>query len=129
MLLKILDVALFVLHGVWTLLVCVGWMWRRTRPWHQAAVALTAGSWFILGWFYGWGYCLFTDWHWQVRDQLGHPRDHSYTQLLIRTVTGVELGERASNLLTVGIFAAVVLLSVGLQVRCWLRRRRAAQPE
>lgn len=24
-----------------------------------------------LGYFYGWGYCLLTDWHWEIKRKLG----------------------------------------------------------
>jgi len=39
---------------------------------HRASLLLTAFSWFVLGIWYGWGYCVCTDWHYMVlRDELG----------------------------------------------------------
>src|SRR5262245_19219310 len=58
--LHILNVGFLVLHATWVLFVCLGWIWKRTRRWHLAAVTLTALSWFGLGIWYGWGYCLCT---------------------------------------------------------------------
>lgn len=35
------------------------------------SVLLTLGSWVIPGFFYGFGYCFLTDWHWNVKWHLG----------------------------------------------------------
>ena len=88
---QVLNIAFFVFHSAWIVFVCTGWVWTRTRPWQLAAIALTAASWFVLGFRYGWGYCPFTDWHWQVRARLGFIDPPSYIQLLLRELTGVEL--------------------------------------
>jgi hypothetical protein len=37
-------------------------------------LSLTAVSW-DFGIWYGYGYCLFTDWHWRIRELLGYPND------------------------------------------------------
>ena len=47
----------FLFHTAWIGFNCVGWAWRRTRPWQLGAIALTLLSWFGLGIFYGWGFC------------------------------------------------------------------------
>ena len=60
---SILNGLFFVFHTAWIAFNCVGWIWRRTRPWQLATVSLTALSWFGLGVWYGWGYCPCTDWH------------------------------------------------------------------
>jgi hypothetical protein len=83
--------------------------------------ALTAASWFGLGLCYGWGYCLCTDWHWQVRSRLGFEDPPSYIQLLIREVTGIVLDVRAADILTVITFATATLLGVTLSIRDRLR--------
>ena len=87
---QILNVGFFVFHSAWILFNCVGWMWRRTRPWQLATVSLTALSWFGLGIWYGWGYCPCTEWHWQVRARLGHHDPPSYLQLMIRELFGID---------------------------------------
>ena len=66
-----LNTGFFVVHTAWIVFTCVGWIWKRTRPWQLMTVALSALSWFGLGVWYGWGYCPCTDWHWQVRTRLG----------------------------------------------------------
>jgi hypothetical protein len=123
--LQFLNVFFLVFHTTWMLFNCVGWIWKRTRPWHLLTVALTAASWFVLGFWYDWGYCVCTDWHWQVRDRLGYPRDYeTYTQLLIREVTGFDVPGQEAELITAGIFAVVTVLTIVLNLRDFLRKRR-----
>ena len=112
-----LNHGFFVVHTSWIIFICSGWIWRRTRRWHLAAITLTALSWFGLGVWYGWGYCPFTDWHWQVRERLGYRDPESYTQLLVAGLTGVDLSRAWADALTVSIFAMALALSVALNVR------------
>jgi hypothetical protein len=120
----VLNIVFFVFHTSWIVFNCVGWMWRRTRPWQLATVSLTALSWVGLGAMYGWGYCPFTDWHWEVRARLGHNDPPSYIQLLIRELTGIDMGPVSADTLAVTTLAVVALLSVVLNVRD--RRERFA---
>jgi len=107
-----LNIAFFVCHSAWIAFVCTGWIWKRTRPWQLAAIALTAASWFVLGFRYGWGYCPLTEWHWQVRARLGFIDPPSYIQLLISELTGVELRQLAADVLAV----VTLVLAAGLGV-------------
>ena len=75
------NVGFFVFHTLWIVFKCLGWACRRTRRWQLATISLTALSWFGLGIWYGWGYCPFTDWHWQIRERLGYHDPPSYIQL------------------------------------------------
>jgi len=112
-----LDIGFFVAHTSWIIFICIGWIWRRTRRWHLAAIALTALSWFGLGVWYGWGYCPLTDWHWQVRERLGHRDPASYTQLLLAELTGLDLTPAWADGLTVTMFAVALVLSGALNIR------------
>ena len=112
-----LNIGFFVVHTSWIIFICIGWIWRRTRRWHLAAIALTALSWFGLVVWYGWGYCPFTDWHWQVRERLGYRDPASYTQLLLAELTGLDVTRAWADGLTVSIFAIALVLSVALNVR------------
>lgn len=112
-----LNVGFFIVHTSWILFICIGWIWRRTRHWHLAAIALTALSWFGLGVWYGWGYCPLTDWHWQVRERLGYRDTASYTQLLLAELTGLDLTPAWADGLTVTMFAVALVLSGALNIR------------
>ena len=92
-------------------------MWRRTRRYQLTTVSLTAVSWFGLGFWYGWGYCPCTAWHWQVRSRLGLVDPPSYIQLLVREVTGIALGARAADALALVSLAAATFLGVTPSVR------------
>ncbi len=117
-----LNVGFFVLHTSWVVFNCVGWIWRRTRPWHLATTALTAVSWFGMGAYYGWGYCPCTDWHWQVRARMGFDDPPSYIQLLISELTGLDISTAWADAVTVSVFCLAAVLSVVLN----LRDRRSA---
>lgn len=48
-----------------------GWILPFFRKWHLWLVGATLFSWLVLGFWYGLGYCFLTDWHWQIKRQLG----------------------------------------------------------
>ena len=118
----VLNVVFFAFHTSWIAFICFGWIWRRTRRWHLVAVSLTVLSWFGLGLRYGWGYCPLTDWHWEVRARMGHRDPPSYVQLLIRELSGIDVGPIEADLSAVTTLAVVAVLSVTL----YHQDRRAA---
>lgn len=122
-----LNIGFFVFHTSWVVFNCVGWIWRRTRPWHLATIALTAVSWFGLGIYYGWGYCPCTDWHWQVRARMGYRDPPSYIQLLIAELTGLDVPSGLADAITAGVFGLTAVITIVLNVRD--RRRRFAVVE
>jgi hypothetical protein len=68
---ELLDTILTILHLLIVGFNLFGWIWPRTRKAHLVCVLLTAASWFVLGIWYGMGYCPITDWQWEVKRQLG----------------------------------------------------------
>jgi hypothetical protein len=124
--LQFLNIFFLVFHTVWMVFNCVGWIWKKTRLWHLGTVTLTALSWFGMGYWYRWGYCICTDWHWQVRERLGYPYDHSYSHLLILAVTGIDLSPERADIITGGIFAIVVVLTIALNARDFVQWRKSA---
>ena len=123
--LYVLDVFFFVFHSGLVLFNLFGWIWKRTRKWNLATILLTAGSWFVLGIWYGWGYCPCTDWHWQVREALGHTHlPGSYMKFLADTLTGMNWDAKLVDTLTiVGLFAALAG-SLALNTRDYLKGRQ-----
>ena len=124
--LQFLNIFFLVFHTLWMVFNCLGWIWKKTRLWHLGTVTLTALSWFGMGYWYGWGYCICTDWHWQVRARLGYPEDRTYTHMLILAVTGLDLSPELADIITGGIFAIVVVLTIVLNARDFIRWRRGA---
>jgi hypothetical protein len=118
--LQFLNYFFFAFHTFWTLFNIVGWIWYPTRKLHLITMLITAGSWFILGLFYGIGYCACTDWHWQVREKLGYnDRSNSYIHFLIFKITGVDLDPELVDTVTMIVFILCFILTVFLNVRDW----------
>ncbi len=69
--LHLLNLFFLVFHTIVILFNLTGWLIPRLRKAHLFSLSATVFSWFVLGWWYGWGYCFCTDWHWQVREALG----------------------------------------------------------
>ncbi len=121
-----LDVAFLVFHTALVTFNLTGWMWRKTRRIHLAAISLTVLSWFGLGIFYGWGYCPCTDWHWQVKRRLGETDlPASYVKYYLDALTGMtwhaSLVDTGVAVIGLGAFA----VSVYLNGRDYRRARRA----
>lgn len=120
--LAVLNIFFFVFHTAFTLFNMTGWAFRRTRKWHLFTLLITAASWFILGIWYGWGYCVCTDWHWQVREAMGiHDRSQSYIHFLLLKTTGVNFNPRLVENGTLIVFLVCTLLSVWLNLRDYLK--------
>jgi hypothetical protein len=118
-----LNIFFFIFHTAWTLFNVVGWMFKATRKWHLLTLLLTAFSWFVLGIWFGWGYCVCTDWHWQVRANLGyHDKSNSYIHFLILKITGADLSPQLVDNATLAVFIISVIMSVWLNIRDWKRR-------
>ena len=113
-----LNYFFFIFHTAFTLFNVLGWMFRKTRKLHLVTILLTAFSWFVLGIWYGWGYCFCTDWHWDVREKLGFiDHSRSYIHFLILKLTGVNFDTALVENLTLVIFLLSCALSVWLNFR------------
>lgn len=108
-----LDIFLTVLHLSIIGFNLLGWIWPATRRAHLVLVALTAGSWLILGIWYGTGYCPVTDWQWQVKRQLGvRELPPSFNTWFVQKITGHRFPDALVNNVTAIAFAAAALLAI-----------------
>lgn len=115
---EIANTFFFVFHIALIIFNLLGWIPKRLRKWNLATLALTAFSWFILGIFYGFGYCFLTDWHWDIREKMGYSTDsNSYIHFLITEVTGISIGEKLVDIFTVILFFAAFVLSIYFNIR------------
>jgi hypothetical protein len=135
---KIADIFFFGFHISLILFNLFGWLFKSLRKWNLITLGLTAFSWIVLGAFYGFGYCFLTDWHWQIRDELGYPNPYnSYIHFLIDSILPVTISERLvifshSNTIFCSFCSEHFYQSKGLQkitsVRSFrLRKRRIAR--
>ncbi|MCJ7588421.1 MAG: DUF2784 domain-containing protein [Candidatus Aminicenantes bacterium] len=123
-----LDKFFFVFHSTLIALILFGWAWKKTRLVNLAIILLTAFSWFILGIWYGYGYCPSTDWHWQVRAKLGiRDMPSSYTKFLVDSFTGWDVKQKIVDIFTLILLLGALAASLHANIRTW-RKRRGLKP-
>ena len=115
---QFLNIFFFVFHTGFTLFNVVGWIFQKTRKLHLITLLLTAFSWFVLGIWYGFGYCFCTDWHWDVRGKLGYEdRSGSYIHFLLLKLTGANLSPQLVENITLIVFLMSFALSIWLNIK------------
>jgi hypothetical protein len=112
-LLFMLDILLTIVHLA---IICFNlscWIWKKTRKLHLALVIATAASWFILGIWFGLGYCPVTDWQWQVKARLGERNlPASFIEYYAERITGYNFSTSFIDITTLVSFLLAVLLSL-----------------
>ena len=122
MLYPFLNIFFFVFHTVFTLFNVVGWTLPKTRKLHLITLSITAISWFVLGIWYGLGYCFCTDWHFQIREKMGYvDSSNTYIHFLILQLTGLNLNPKLVDNATLIVF----LISFGLSIWVNIRARQS----
>jgi len=118
LILQIIDYFFILFHSVLIMFNIFGWIIPRWRFANLISLSLTAFSWFVLGIWYGIGYCPLTDWHWKVRQLLGYnDQSISYIHFLILKITGVNLPENWVDTTTVIVFFTAFFISIYFVVR------------
>jgi hypothetical protein len=76
-------------------------------------VCATATCWFILGIWFGIGYCPITDWDWQIKEKLGeHNLPNSFIKYYADIVVGHSVNASLIDTLTAAGFFIAALLAV-----------------
>jgi hypothetical protein len=115
---KIANYFFFIFHIALIFFNLFGWIVTRWRKWNLITLSLTAFSWFVLGIFYGFGYCFLTDWHWQIREKLGLPTaTHSYIKFLIDELPGVSINEKLVEICTAIFFFTAFAISIYVNLK------------
>jgi len=113
--LALLDAAFHPIHAAIILLSTLGWVFPPTRRIGLAIQALVLFSWFGLGWFRGFGYCLATDWHARIqrrRGKQGFP--HGYIAFLSERLAGIHAEAAATNRITMAVFFVALVCSLAV---------------
>jgi hypothetical protein len=106
-----------------------GWIFSRLRKANLITLLLTGFSWFVLGLFYGIGYCPLTDWHFMILEKLGNKNlPASYIKYIVDRLTGSNVNAQLTDILTV-IFFLVALLTSALLNWKYFRSRRIKNSE
>lgn len=116
--LKIVDVFFILFHSLLILFNLFGWIPNYTRRYNLLTLLITGASWFILGIFYGIGYCPLTDWHFQVLTKLGHTDlPYSYIKYLFDRLTGSDINSEIVDIATVVLFFVSLAVSLFLNIK------------
>lgn len=120
------DIFFLLFHSALTIFNALGWATRWTRRWHLVTMALTGLSWVGLGYWFGWGFCLCTEWHWQVREAMGRPIPFdSYIAFMLYQFKGRVFDATLVARVTLGVYLASWVLTLALNGRDWWSQRKA----
>lgn len=109
----VLDILLTIVHLSIVLFNLFGWIPERTRKAHLISLVLTATSWFILGIWYGMGYCPFTEWQWRVKEASGERNlPNNFIEYFLEKTTGHDFSSAFIGNLITACFALAVVLSL-----------------
>ena len=119
---KFLDIFFTIFHSCLVFFNLFGWIWKKTRRLNLICLLLTAGSWLILGIFYGWGYCPLTDWHFNILRKLGYnDLPNSYLSFLFTRLTGMQIDQSLVDTVTLWGLIIALVISLYLNLRHWFK--------
>ena len=123
-----LDFFFLIFHASLIVFILIGWVWPKTRRLHLLVITLTFSSWLGLGFFYGFGYCPSTDWHWRVKKALGETDlPDTYVKYYLDRLTGLDWHPLLVHAFIL-LFAVLALgVSIALNWRDWRRSRPASK--
>ena len=110
--LRLLDLFFLIFHTILIFFNLFAWIFRKTRKLNLIILTLTGASWFILGIFYGIGYCPLTDWHFNILKKLGHTNlPNSYIKYLADRLTGLDFNPELVDNTTMILFFIALAIS------------------
>jgi hypothetical protein len=125
LILQVIDYFFMLFHSVLILFNVFGWIIPKWRFANLISLSLTSFSWFVLGIWYGIGYCPSTDWHWKVRQLLGYnDQSNSYIHFLILKITGIHLPENWVDTTTVIVFFTAFSISLNFALTKRISKRK-----
>lgn len=104
-----------------------GWISKQTRRLNLITLIVTLFSWLVMGFWKGIGYCICTDWHFQIRSALGiQDGADSYLQLLVRKM-GLDPPLPLLNNVAGVCMLVAVAASFSLNLRDFKRKSRRSE--
>lgn len=101
-----------------------GWIFDSTRKIHLFVLIFTLSSWVIGGFFFGFGYCFLTDWHYTILVRMGYKDlPPSFITLVLDWFFGVSISGQAADILTGTVFTLALSASVYMFIN---RKKRKA---
>jgi hypothetical protein len=118
---KLLLMMFHLLHISIIIFTVTGWIFPATRHAHLMMCVLIVASWFGVGAWKGWGYCLVTDIQWQLLRRLGKKAPpYSYVTMLLQHVTDHPVNAQRVDQMTEYVFYVVMVASLWVNWG-WLR--------
>jgi len=119
-----LDYFFIIFHTSLIIFNCFGWIFKKTRLLNLITLSITAFSWFILGIWYGFGFCFCTECHWKVRELIGYKNPYySYIQFLLNLLFKFDLDSFLVDRVTLIVFIISYILSIIMNIND-LRRKK-----
>ena len=126
--LKLIDLFFTCFHTALILFNLFGWLYPATRKWNLITLILTGASWLGLGFFYGFGYCPLTDWHFRILEKMGHENlPASYIAYLLQRILGVPARDSMVDMLTLVFYLISLSLSVYTNIHD-IKKKKGADP-
>lgn len=120
-LLNFLDVAFTVFHLFFIGFILLGWCFKKLRSLHYYSVLIVGVCWFLLGIYYGFGYCPLTDYHWRIKEMRGeYGLPYSFIEYIVESSTGYDVSGVLVNYITLTLFLFILILSLYLR---WMGHR------
>lgn len=108
-----MDDLFFWLHIVVICFNLFGWIWVKTRKLHLVVLSATLFSWIVLGIKYGLGYCFLTDWHWEIKRNLGeHDLPASFIKYFLDQYTPIHLSAEVVDWITGIVFVSIIFMTI-----------------
>lgn len=112
---SISNIFFHIVHLTIILFFLFGWIIEETLLAHFILSVFILLSWFGLGVFYGFGYCLVTDIQWKIKKCMGQePYTKYYIKYMLDKVTGLDLNPDRVNSVTECTFYIVFFVSTFL---------------
>jgi len=110
--LRLLNIFFHLIHLSLIFFFLFGWLFEKMQLPHFILSLLILFSWFGLGAFFGFGYCLVTDIQWKIKRRLKQePPTEFYMKYIIDKVTGLDTNPTFINGMTTYIFFGILIIS------------------
>lgn len=121
MLYQIGDYFFTIFHLFIIIFTLLGWIWPGTRKIHFILICATLSCWFLLGIWFGIGYCPITDWQWQIKEILGERNlPASFIKYVVDHISGRNINADLVDFFTgMGFLFAIV---AAVYVKYFLKR-------
>ncbi|MBS1921027.1 MAG: DUF2784 domain-containing protein [Bacteroidetes bacterium] len=125
--LPFLDILLTCTHLGLICFNLFAWIWPATRKVHLVVAGITLASWFILGIWYGLGYCPITEWQWDIKEKLGETNlPNSFIKYFADKISGKNFSASLIDQLTFIVFLTAIMAS--LYVNFLMKKEKKTKP-